>query len=429
MTVALLIGSMLALAMLGIPLVFAILGSALLTILVYRPTLPLELLPQFFVSGVNHYALLAVAFFFLAGELMNAGGITQRLVNFAQSLVGHIRGSLAHVNIATSMMFACVSGSAAAGAAVVGGVLIKPMVRNGYSPAFAGAITSAASVIGPIIPPSIPMIIYAVLMEQSVSRLFLAGLAPGFLVGLSLMVVAYAISGRRGYPVGEPFSVKRVIESGKRAVIALLAPILILVGILGGFFTATEAGAMAVGYSFFVGMFVLKELTWPGFYRALIRAAVGTATVLVVVGASTVVAWIVADLQVSKAVADMIFRISSQPWAVLAMIMVFLLIIGLFLDAMAALIIMTPILAPIAISVGIDPVHFGVIMIVNLLIGLCTPPVGILLYMSAAIAETPPEGVIKEVIPFVFVLIGVLALCTFVPGVVLTLPNLIYGAS
>lgn len=426
MTVLLLIGVMLLLALLGIPLVFAILGASLVTIFVYRPGLPLELIPQFFVSGVNHYALLAVAFFFLAGELMNAGGITQRIVAFAQALVGHIRGNLAHVNIVTSMMFACISGSAAAGAAVVGSVLGRSMVRKGFKPQFAGALTAVSSVMGPIIPPSIPMIIFAVLTEQSVGKLFLAGMVPGILIGASLMGYCYFMAVRKGWDKGEPFSRDRMLTTGRDAIVALFVPVFILVGILGGIFTATEAGAIAVGYSFVAGMFILKELTWAGFYRALVRASIGTATVLVVVGASSVIAWIIADLQVAKQVSEVMFSISENPMVVLLLINIFLLVVGLFLDALPAIIILTPIFFPIAVGMGIDPTHFGVVMIVNLLIGLCTPPVGILLYLSAAAVETRPEGVIREAIPMVVILIGVLMLITYVPSIVLTFPNMFY---
>ena len=426
MTVLLLIGVMLLLAFLGIPLVFALLGAALTTIWVYRPGLPLEIVPQFFVSGVNHYALLAVAFFFLAGELMNAGGITQRIINLAQAMVGHIRGNLAHVNVATSMMFAAVSGSAAAGAAVVGSVLGKSMVEKGYTPQFSGAITAASSVVGPIIPPSIPMIIFAVLTEQSVGKLFLAGLVPGILIGLALMGYCYYLAIRHNYERGEDFSWRRLVVATRESAIALLAPLIILGGILGGVFTATEAGAIAVGYSFIVGMFVLKELDWPGFFRSLTRAAIGTATVLVVVGASAVVAWIIADLQIARQVSSLMFAISEEPWVVLLMINIFLLIVGLFLDALPAIIILTPIFAPIAMSMGVDPTHFGVIMIVNLLIGLCTPPVGILLYLSASVIGTKPEGVIREAVPMVFILISVLLVITYVPAIVMTIPNLFY---
>ncbi len=426
MTVLLLIGVMLLLALLGVPLVFSLLGASIVTIFVYRPGLPLELIPQFFVSGVNHYALLAVAFFFLAGELMNAGGITQRIIAFAQALVGHIRGSLAHVNIVTSMMFACVSGSAAAGAAVIGAVLGRSMVKRGYSPQFTGAVTATSAVVGPIIPPSIPMIIFAVLTEQSVGKLFLAGMIPGVLIGLALMGYCYFLAVRKGWEHGDPFSWSRVYETGRDAIVALFVPMFIMIGILGGIFTATEAGAIAVAYAFFAGMFILRELTWSGFFRALTRAAMGTATVLVVVGASSVIAWIIADLQIARQVAIAIFAISEEPWVVLLLINAFLLIVGLFLDALPAIIILTPIFAPIALSMGVDPTHFGVLMIVNLLIGLCTPPVGILLYLSASVVGTKPEGVIREALPMVAILIGVLAVITYVPAVVMTIPNFFY---
>lgn len=426
MTVLILIGILLFLAFLGVPLVFSLLGAALATIWIYRPGLPLEIIPQFFVSGVNHYALIAVAFFFLAGELMNAGGITQRIVNLASAMIGHIRGNLAHVNIATSMMFAAVSGSAAAGAAVVGQVLGKSMIAKGFTPQFSGAVTAAAAVVGPIIPPSIPMIIFAVLTEQSVGKLFLAGLIPGLLIGAALMGYCYFLSFRRGYERGEPFSLSRLGKAGKESLIALLAPLIILGGILGGVFTATEAGAVAVAYSFIVGKYVLKELTWSGFFAALHRAAVGTATVLVVVGASAVIAWIIADLQIARQVSTMMFAISEEPWVVLLMINVFLLVVGLFLDALPAIIILTPIFAPIAATMGVDPTHFGVIMITNLLIGLCTPPVGILIYLSASVVGAKPEGVIREVTPMVGILICVLLLITYVPAIVMTVPNLFY---
>ena len=426
MTVLILIGVMLLLAFLGVPLVFSLLGAAIATTWIYRPGLPLEIIPQFYVSGVNHYALIAVAFFFLAGELMNAGGITQRIVNLASALIGHIRGNLAHVNIATSMMFAAVSGSAAAGAAVVGSVLGRSMIAKGFTPQFSGAVTAAAAVVGPIIPPSIPMIIFAVLTEQSVGKLFLAGLVPGLLIGAALMGYCYVLSFRRGYERGVPFSISRLGTAGRESLIALLAPLIILGGILGGVFTATEAGAVAVAYSFIVGKFVLKELTWAGFFQTLHRAAVGTATVLVVVGASAVVAWIIADLQIARQVSAMIFAISEEPWVVLLMINIFLLIVGLFLDALPAIIILTPIFAPIVAAMGVDPTHFGVVMIMNLLIGLCTPPVGILIYLSASVVGTKPEGVIREVIPMVGILICVLLLITYVPAIVMTLPNLFY---
>ncbi|MEX2644071.1 MAG: TRAP transporter large permease [Acetobacterales bacterium] len=426
MAVAALVGTMLCLCALGMPLVFSVLGACFVTLTIFRPALPLDVMAQFFVNGMDHYALLAVAFFFLAGELMNAGGITQRLVAFANSLVGHIRGGLAHVNIVSSMLFAGISGSAVADTAAIGSVLIPSMKKAGYSAPFSAAVTEASSVVGPIIPPSIPMIVFAVLAEVSVGKMFVAGIMPGVLVGLSLMAIAYVISRRRGYPREENLSLRRVVHSGIRAAVPLVAPIIIVGGVLGGVFTATEAGAVAVAYAFVAGRFVLRELSYEDCWKALIRSAHGTATVLVIIGACTLFAWIVADLQVSQRVADIMFAISREPWIVLLMLNIFFLLVGLFIDPLPALIILVPIFFPIALEIGVDPIHFGVMIVLNLLIGLCTPPVGFLIYMSASIADTQPEKVVKESLPFLAVLVAVLLLITYVPAFTLTLPNLFF---
>jgi len=309
MIVAFLLGGMLLLTALGLPLVFSILGASVATLLIFRPGLPLEITAQFFVSGIEHHPLLALAFFFLAGELMNAGGITKRIVDFANALVGHIRGGLAHVNIVSSMLFAGISGSAVADTAALGSVLIPAMKRAGYSGAFSAAVTQTSAVIGPIIPPSIPMIVFAVLAETSVGKLFVAGILPGALIGLGLMAVAYAISRRRDYPREAAISFERVLHTGWRALPAIVAPVIIVGGVLGGVFTATEAGTVAAAYCFVVGRFVLRELAWADCWEALVRAAIGTATVLVILGAATIFAWIVAELQVSTALAELMFEI------------------------------------------------------------------------------------------------------------------------
>jgi TRAP-type transport system large permease protein len=425
-TVAILLGTMLLLAALGLPLVFALLTASVVGILSYRPHLPLEIVAQFFKTGMEHYALLAVAFFFFVGELMNAGGITKRIVDFANSLVGHIRGGLAHVNIMSSMLFAGISGSAVADTAAIGSVLIPAMKRQGYSGGFSAAVTQTSSVVGPIIPPSIPMIVFAVLAEVSIGKMFVAGIAPGVVIGVSLMAIAWVISRRRGYPKGPPISLELVGQTFLRAILALFAPILIVGGVLGGVFTATEAGAVAVFYCLVVGMFFLRELTVADCWRALIRSAYGTASVLVILGAASVFAWIIADLRVSEQVAALMFRISGEPWAFLLMLNVFLLIVGLFLDPLPGLIIMVPIFFPIAVDLGIDPTHFGVVVVLNLLIGLCTPPIGFLIYMTASIADTKAEIVIRETLPFLAVLIAVLLLITYIPAIPLTLAEFAY---
>lgn len=428
MAAALLMGGMILLSMFGVPLVFGVLGVSFLTIAIFRPDMPWEFFAQTFISGLDHYSLMAIAFFFLAGELMNHGGITQRLVDFANSLVGHIRGGLAHVTVVSSMFMAGISGSAVADAAAVGSVMIPSMKRAGYSAAFSAAITETASVIGPIIPPSIPMIIYAILAEVSVGKMFLGGVFPGILVGFSLMAISYVLSVRRGYPCGVHKPTFALIRhAAYLAALPLFAPVVIVGGILGGIFTATEAGAVACLYALLVGGLVYRELNFTNIWTSLLRAAHGTAKVMIIIGSCTVFAWVVADMKISEKAAELIFRISREPWVVLLLLTIFLFIVGLFLDPTPSLIILVPILLPITTLLGIDPVHFGVLMVINLLIGLCTPPVGFLIYLTASIADCSSEDVIMESIPFIIVLLVVLVICTYVPSIVMALPNFFYG--
>ncbi|WP_108662413.1 TRAP transporter large permease [Acuticoccus kandeliae] len=426
MNIVLLIGGMLLLTFLGLPLVFSMLAASMVTIAVYRGFWPDEILSQYFVSGVQNFPLLALAFFFLVGEWMNSGGITKRIVDFADSLVGHIRGGLAQANIVSSMMFSGISGSALADTAALGSVLIPSMKRAGYGAAFSAAVTQTSAVIGPIIPPSIPMIIFAFLAEVSVGQMFIAGIVPGLIIGLGLMAVAYVIARRRGYPVNDRPSIGHIARSFRRAAIALLAPVIIIGGVLGGVFTATEAGAVAALYAFIVGRFVLGELTWRETWLGVVRAAVGTGQVLIILGAASLFAFLIADFRVSESLAKLIFAVSENPLVFLLLINIALLIIGLFLDNIPAMVIMVPIFFPIAVEMGIDPIHFGIVFVMNTLIGLCTPPIGILIYMSANIAGVAPEKVIKESLPFIAVLIGAVLLVTYVPALALTLPDLVF---
>jgi len=424
MAVLVLLGAMLALSLAGVPLVFAILGASLLTLVVFRPGIPLEVIPELFVSGMDTSILLAIVFFFLSGELMNRGGVTRRLIDFANALVGHIRGGLGHVNVVSSIFFSGITGSAVADTAAVGTIMIPSMVERGYSRGFAAAITASSSVIGPIIPPSIPILVYSVLASVSVGRMFLAGILPGILIGLCLMVAVWAISRRRDYPREDRVPLAMVVRRGMVALGALVSPVIIVGGILGGVFTATEAGAVAAFYSALAGVLIYRELTWRAFWTAMLRAAEGTATVLVILGASSIFAWIVADLQVNRTVAAVILAVAEEPWAVLLLINAFVLVIGLIMDPLAAMIILVPIFLPTVTELGIDPIHFGIIIVLNLMIGLCTPPVGYLLFLAAGIAETRVEVVIRECLPFLAALIVALLLIVFVPPFTLTLPML-----
>jgi tripartite ATP-independent transporter DctM subunit len=427
MTLAVLLGVLLVLSALGVPLAFAILGACLATIALFRPGLPVELMAQHVVQGIDSFPLIAIALFLLVGELMNCGGITQRIVTFAATLVGHIRGGLGHVTVLASIIISGISGSAVADAAAIGSVMVPAMKRAGYPAAFAAALCETAAVMGPIIPPSIPMVIYAILVNESVGQMFIAGVAPGLLIGLTLMAMVYIISRQRGYPVGHWGGAAAVGAAFLAALAALATPVIILGGILGGIFTATESGAVACVYCILIAAFVYRELSWRDMGRALVTAAHTTASVLLIVGASGLMGWLIADLQISKRAAELIFSMTREPLVFLAIVNVFFLIVGLFMDPLAALIVFVPILMPAVIDFGISPIHFGVIVVINLMIGLCTPPVGYLIYLLATIAGEPSQRVIRESLPFLGALIAVLVAVTYVPSLTLALPHLLFG--
>lgn len=427
MITALLFGSMLILAVIGVPLVFAVLGASLLTILIARPELPLPVVTQIFVNGMDQFLLLAVAFFFLAGELMNRGGITRWIIDFASSLVGHFRGGLAQVNVVTSLFFSGISGSAVADTAAVGSVMIPAMKERGYSGSFAAAVTQASSVVGPIIPPSIPVIVYAVLAGQSVGQMFLAGILPGIVIGLCLMIAVAILARRRGFESSPRASWGHVARTGRGALVALATPVIIVGGILGGVMTPTEAGAVACLYSLLAGAFYFRELDLRAFWTSLVEAARGTAMIMAIVGASSLFAWIVADLQLSDAIGAAILSVSDSPALFLLLVNLFALVVGLFLDPLAALVILVPLLLPTAEAFGIDPVHFGIMLVFNLMIGLTTPPVGYLIYLSAHIAGEKPEKVMRESVPFLIALLAALGLLTYVPAITTSLPALYHA--
>jgi tripartite ATP-independent transporter DctM subunit len=427
MNLVVLLGALIALSLIGVPLAFAILGASVATILLYRPGLPLELVAQHLVNGIDNFPLIAVALFLFSGELMNSGGITRRIVDFAATLVGHIRGGLGHVTVLASMIISGISGSAVADAAATGSVMVPAMKRAGFPGAFSAALCQTSAVMGPIIPPSIPMVIYAILVEVSVGRMFVAGIVPGLLMGLLLLVAVYAISRKRGYPFGQWGGVAAVVAAFIAAFAALAAPVIILGGILGGVFTVTEAGAIACVYCMGIAVLVYRQLSWGDLGRALVTAARGTASVMLIVGASGLMGWLIADLQINRQAADLIFRMTSDPWVFLSVINVFFLIVGMFMDPLAALIVFVPILMPAAIGLSIDPIHFGVVIVINLMIGLCTPPVGYLIYLMAGVANEPPQHVIRESLPFLGVLLVTLGFVTYLPMLTLGLPRLLLG--
>jgi tripartite ATP-independent transporter DctM subunit len=385
----------------------------------------LWLLPQRMFTGVDSFVFMAIPFFILAGELMTTSGILDRLVKFTDALVGHIRGGLAHVNIVASMIFAGISGSAVADAAALGSVLIPSMTKE-YDVDFGSGVCAGASTIGPIIPPSIPMVIYALAAGGvSIAGLFLAGVIPGVLMGVGMMAIAYVIARRRRYPVRpHALPVRELLIRFWHVLPALLMPVIIVGGILGGVFTATEAAAVAVAYAILVGFFVTKELKWEHIPPALVRSGVTTSVVFMLIATSNAVSWILTTQQVPRLVANFLKAVAPSQWMFLLIINFFLLIVGCLMDLSAAMIMLVPILAPIATTYGVDPLHFGFIVVLNLVIGLLTPPVGVCLFVVTGIARISLERVVRAVWPFLLWQIVVLFLVTYVPRVCTVIPRL-----
>jgi tripartite ATP-independent transporter DctM subunit len=407
----------------GIPVAFCLALTSLVFLLVLGDV-PLILIPQRMFTGMDSFPLMAVPFFIMAGDLMNYSGITDRIIRFSTALVGSIRGGLAHVNVVASMFFAGLSGSAVADTAALGSILIPAMKKDGYDSTFAAAITSASSVIGPIIPPSIPVIIYALIGSVSVGGLFLAGVVPGVLIGLGLMIVSYLICRRKGYGTKRAFaSKKELFESFKGGIIPLLMPLIILGGILSGIFTPTEAASVAVAYALVVGLFVLRTLKLKELPKIIFRSMVTTSTILMVLACANIFSWILGTQQIPQALAGLIASWTSNPYILLLLINIILLLVGCFLEGLSALIIMVPILLPLANHAGIDPLHFGIVVVMNLMIGLITPPLGICLFVVSSVAKVDLMKLIRVSLPFVFVEILVLMVVTYFPGIVLLIPR------
>lgn len=411
---------------LGVPIVFALGIAPMVSFIADGKELFLKMIVQRTFAGINQFPLMAIPFFILAGELMNRGGITHSLVAFANALVGHLRGGLAHVNIVTSMLFAGISGSAVADTSGVGSIMIPAMEKDGYSRKFAAAVTAASSVIGPIIPPSIIMVVYAFMMNVSVAGLFAAGVVPGLMVGFALMVVTAVISKRRNYPkAAERASVREVGRAGMSAALPLMTPVIILGGIIGGVFTPTEAASIAAFYALILSVFILKTLKPQELPHIFLRAAISSGAILLVVGTATAFAWAATLSQIPAMLSGLLFSITEDPYLLLFLINVLLLIVGMFLDAGPAILILGPILAPTMIGLGIDPLHFAIIMCVNLTVGLATPPMGLILFVASSLTRLSVEVIAKEMLPFLLVEIGVIFLITYVPALTMTLPRLL----
>jgi len=410
--------------LLGMPVFFAMLSAPGFMLVAEGMDRDLPLLFRNIYNGIDSFPLMAIPFFMLAGELMNRGGITLSLVNFSQSFIGHVRGGLAHVNVMSSMLFAGMSGSAVADTSAIGSMMIPAMEKNGYSRKFSAAITAASSVIGPIIPPSGIMIIYAYTMEVSVAALFAAGVVPGLLVGLGLMAMISIMAKRYDFPVAAPKQTwKQRAKAGKSAALPLFTPIIILGGILWGIFTPTEASAVAVGYALVISLFVLKTIKVNELPEIFNRAAKGSAVVLLLVGSAIAFKTVVSLSHSAEQLAEFVLSISDNPLILLFLINILLFIIGMFLDAGPAIIILGPILAPVFINIGVDPVHFAIIMSVNLTVGLATPPMGLVLFVASSVSGVKVESIAKAILPFLCVEIAVIFLITFFPAISMTVPR------
>ena len=412
------------LLMIGLPVFFGLLAAPGLLLWLNGQPRDLALLYRNVYNGMDSFPLMAIPFFMLAGVLMNRGGITSRLVEFSQAIMGHFRGGLAHVNILSSMLFAGLSGSAVADTSAIGSMLVPAMVKNGYTRKFSAAITAASSVIGPIIPPSGIMIIYSYVMGESVAALFLAGIIPGILVGLGLMLMTWVMAQRYDFPV----ATKRATwpERGNASIKAffpLLTPLIILGGILGGIFTPTEASAVAVAYALIVSLFILKSMTVRDLPKVLTEAAMVSSVVLLLVGAAMAFKTVVSLSHAPEILAAWILGLSDNPLILLFLINLLLFVVGMFLDAGPAIIILAPILGPIFINLGVHPVHFAIIMSVNLTVGLATPPMGLVLFVASSVSGERIESISKAILPFLFVEVVVIFMITYIPAVSLAIPR------
>jgi len=413
------------LLIIGCPIGFSILIST--TFGVFIQDLPSSMATLRMISGADSFLLTAIPFFVFAGVLMREGGITKRILDFATILLGNFHGALGHVNIFASMVFGGISGSSVADTASIGSILIPEMIRKKYPRSVSAAVTAASSTIGIVIPPSIPMILYAMASETSIGRLFLAGAIPGVLVGLLMMLVTAYMSAKYNYGREREKlpSIKELLVGFKDGILALTMPLIIIGGIVGGIVTATEASALAVVYAFILGFFVFKELKLAHIYPAIKETVRSTAVVMLIVVSATFLGWMLAYGQLPQRMSIALLSISENPLVVLLIINIILMVVGTFSDIAPNILILTPIFLPVIVNLGIDPVHFGIIVIVNQAIALVTPPVGNCLYICANLARCSVEKVFGAAVPYLLANLAVLVLVTLWPGLVMWLPNLL----
>lgn len=424
MSIIILVGGLFFFLLAGVP-VFASLMLTCLSVIVYKGSLPLLIIAQRLSNALDSFPLLAIPLFILAAEVMNASGATQKIFRLASAFVGHITGGLGHVNVLASMLFSGMSGSAVADASGLGMIEIKAMFDEGYDRAFSTAVTAASSTIGPIIPPSVPMVVFGVISGASIADLFLGGIIPGLIMGLAMMAVIVVIARKRNYqqksrrpPIGE---LARIFFD---SLPSLFLPVLILGGIWGGIFSPTEAAAVAVLYSLFIGVVLNREIKLPQIPKILFAAGTSTASIMLIVAAASLYGWLISVEQIPQAIKTALLSVSTDPTILMLIINVLLLIMGMFMELIAVLTIAVPVFLPVMTAVGVDPVYFGVIVVLNLMIGLLSPPFGINIFIMQRVSGVPFGDIVRELVPFIVILFGTLLLMVLVPDLVMFVPRM-----
>jgi len=425
MTIAILFGTFFILMFIGVPIALSLGLSSLVTMVLATNSSPSVIIQKAFTS-LDSFQLMAIPFFILAGVLMSHGGISKRLLNLATVLIGFISGGLAMVTVLASMFFAAISGSGPATVAAMGSFMIPSMREHKYNSGFAAAITASAGSIGVLIPPSIPFVMYGVVGTVSIGSMFLAGIIPGIILGLALMVISYIIAKKNGYKgTGEIPTLKDVLKALNEAKLALLIPVIILGGIYVGIFSPTESAAVASVYALVIGVFVYKELNWKSVYKSFSSAALTNAATVIIIGFSISFAFLMTKERIPVIVSEFIVSISDSPIVIILVINIFLLIVGMFIDTISAIVILTPILLPVVTNIGIDPIHFGVTLVMNLAIGFVTPPLGVNLFVASTVGKVPFEKIIKAMIPIILTMIIALLIVIYFPPISNWLPSLI----
>ncbi len=422
-----LISALFAAMFINIPIAISI-GISSLTYVVIYDAAPLTLIAQRMVAGVDSFPLLAIPFFLVAGTLMAESGITPRIMKFASSLVGRIPGGLAIVMIIACMLFGAISGSGVADVVAIGSILLPAMRKNGYDPGFSASLLGCSGALGTIIPPSIVMVILGVTTSTSIGRLFLGGILPGIITGISLMVLSYYFSVKNNYAKGEPFELKNVFTTFKDAILAMLTPVIIIGGIMSGVFTATEAAIAAVLYALFLGFFVYKTLSLKEIPGYIVSTVETSSTILLIISAASLFGWVLASEQIPQYFTNMFLSMTDNYYIVLLIINLMLLFLGIFMETIAIIIIVVPVLMPVVLSLGIDPVHFGVMLAINLAIGANTPPVGVSFLAACRVGQVAIEDAIKPVLCFTGAMVVALILIVLFPSIVLLIPNIFMGS-